>query len=187
MKSINLDIENKIRNLLNYIEGDSNRQGLQDTPYRVIKSWQELYSGYDKSPKNILTTFKNEGYDEIILLKNIELYSMCEHHLLPFYGKAHVAYIPDEKIVGISKLARLVEIFARRMQIQERIGHQVTEALEKYVEGKGAACIIQATHMCMRMRGISKQNSTMVTSSMRGVFLNKQAARNELMELIRAK
>ncbi len=160
------------------------REGLKDTPRRVVKSWNELYSGYSRTPADILTTFSADGYDQIVLLKDIEMFSMCEHHMLPFFGKAHVAYIPGDKIIGISKLARLVDIFSRRLQIQERIGEQVTSALMTYLQPKGAACIIEAAHMCMRMRGVGKQESTMVTSSLKGVFMEKQAAREELMALI---
>ena len=160
------------------------REGLKDTPRRVVKSWNELYSGYSRTPADVLTTFSADGYDQIVLLKDIEMFSMCEHHIIPFFGKAHVAYIPGDKIIGISKLARLVDIFSRRLQIQERIGEQVTSALMTYLQPKGAACIIEAAHMCMRMRGVGKQESTMVTSSLKGVFMEKQAAREELMALI---
>lgn len=176
-------IEN-IKNILKYVGEDPNREGLQDTPKRVVKSWKEIYSGYEKDPKDILTVFDTDGYDQIVLLKNIEFYSMCEHHMLPFIGKAHVAYIPGKKIVGISKLARLVDIYARRLQIQERIGQQVTTALMELLEPKGAACIIEAQHLCMLMRGVQKQNSIMVTSSLKGVFLESQSTREELMQLI---
>jgi len=176
----------QIEQILGMIDDDPSREGLIDTPKRVIKSWTEIYSGYGKNPEDILTTFSADGYDEIILLKDIEMYSMCEHHMLPFYGKAHVAYLPDPKgkIVGISKLARLVEIYARRLQIQERIGKQVTEDIMRLVHAQGAACIIEATHMCMRMRGIAKQNSIMITSSLRGVFRKKPALKQEVLQLL---
>jgi GTP cyclohydrolase I len=149
--------------------------------------WKEIYQGYDQNPRDILTTFSANGHDQIILLKNIEIYSMCEHHMLPFFGKAHIAYLPNPKgkIVGISKLARLLDIYARRLQIQERVGEQVTSALMEYLKPQGAACIIEATHMCMRMRGVEKQNSIMTTSSMKGIFLEDIAAKNELINLIR--
>ena len=176
-----------IRKILLEIGENPNREGLQDTPKRIVKSWDELYSGYGKTPADVMTTFSADGYDQIILLKDIELYSMCEHHMLPFFGKAHVAYIPDpkKKIVGISKLARLVDIYARRLQIQERIGEQVTTALMELLEPQGAACIIEATHMCMRMRGVAKQQSTMCTSSLKGAFFTSAGARIELMGLIK--
>lgn len=179
------NIQQNILRQLQYIGEDPNREGVKDTPNRIVKMWNEIFKGYNQDPTNIMTTFAADGYDQIVLLKNIELYSMCEHHMLPFYGKAHVAYIPDKKVIGISKLARLVDIYARRMQIQERIGDQVTNDLMEYLEPLGAACIIEATHMCMRMRGVEKQNSMMLTSSMKGAFRSKSAARAELMELIR--
>ena len=170
-----------------HIGEDPSREGLKETPDRIIRSWDELYKGYSQDPKDIMTTFSADGYDQIILLKDIELYSMCEHHMLPFFGKAHVAYIPhpDKKIVGISKLARLVDIYARRLQIQERIGEQVTSTLMELLEAQGAACIIEATHMCMRMRGVAKQQSVMCTSSLRGAFFDSAGARIELMGLIK--
>ena len=170
---------------LRYIGEDPTREGLVETPNRIVRSWKELYCGYDQDPKELLTTFDSDGYDQIVLLKDIELYSMCEHHMLPFYGKAHVAYIPDKKVIGISKLARLVDMFARRLQIQERLGEQVTSTLMEILQPQGAACIIEACHMCMRMRGVAKQQSTMVTSSLKGVFLTKGKARQELMGLIK--
>jgi len=174
-----------LSNIIEKIGENPEREGLLATPRRVIKSWDEIYSGYSKNPEDVLTTFSAEGYDQIILLKDIEFYSMCEHHMLPFFGKAHIAYIPDTKIIGISKLARLLEIYARRMQIQERIGEQVTSALMDHLKPLGAACIIEAGHMCMRMRGASKQESTMVTSSMKGVFMTDASAKAELMQLIK--
>ena len=180
-------MKENITQQLQYIGEDPSREGLVDTPKRIIKSWDELYCGYNQEPKDVMTTFSADGYDQIILLKDIELYSMCEHHMLPFFGKAHVAYIPhpEKKIVGISKLARLVDIYARRLQIQERIGEQVTSALMKYLEPQGAACIIEATHMCMRMRGVAKQQSVMCTSSLKGAFFTSAGARIELMGLIK--
>jgi len=170
---------------LQYIGEDPEREGLVETPNRIVRSWKELYCGYSQDPKELLTTFDSDGYDQIVLLKDIEMYSMCEHHMLPFYGKAHVAYIPDKKVIGISKLARLVDMFARRLKIQERLGEQVTSTLMEMLQPKGVACIIEACHMCMRMRGVSKQQSTMVTSSLKGVFLTKGEARQELMGLIK--
>jgi len=178
-------IQQNIVRQLQYIGEDPNREGLKETPNRIVRSWDELYSGYAQDPKDILTTFSTDGYDQIVLLKNIEMFSMCEHHLLPFFGKAHVAYIPNDRVIGISKLTRLVDIYARRAQIQERLGEQVTSTLMKCLKPKGAACIIEASHMCMRMRGVSKQNSTMVTSSLKGVFLEEGSTRAELMRLIK--
>ncbi|MFP4025835.1 MAG: GTP cyclohydrolase I FolE [Thiohalospira sp.] len=178
-------VEQNIVRQLQYIGEDPEREGIKETPRRIVKSWDELYCGYNQSPADVLTTFEADGYDQIILLKDIELYSMCEHHMLPFYGKAHVAYIPDKKVIGISKLARLVDIFARRMQIQERIGEQVTTALMEYLKPLGAACIIEAKHLCMMARGVGKQNSVMTTSSIKGVFMDKPTAKAELINLIK--
>ena len=162
------------------------REGLRNTPKRVVESWAELYSGYKQDPKETLNaTFNGEGYDGIVLLKDIEFYSTCEHHMLSFTGKAHVAYIPTERIVGISKLARIVEIYARRLQNQERITTQIADDLEKYLEPMGAAVIIEAKHQCMGCRGVKKSNATMTTSAMRGVFFDRAEARSELMDLIK--
>lgn len=177
--------EDAVIRIIESIGDDPNREGLIDTPRRVIKSYQHLFSGYNKDPKDVMTIFNNEGCNQIVLLKDIEIYSMCEHHLLPLYGRAHLAYVPDKKIIGISKLARLIEIYTRRLQIQERIGEQVTSDLMKYLNPLGAACIIEADHLCMRMRGVEKQNSTMVTSSLKGIFLDDLSARRELMSLIK--
>lgn len=174
-----------VAHMLIAIGEDVSREGLVNTPQRVVRSWDELYCGYKRDPKDLLTVFDAGTYDQIVLLKDCELYSMCEHHMLPFFGKVHVAYIPGEHVIGISKLARLVDIFARRLQIQERIGEQVTEALMTYLKPKGAACIIEAEHMCMRMRGVNKQNSVMTTSSLKGAFFSNSSARMELLQLIK--
>ena len=181
-----LPAEDSVTRLIQSIGEDPNREGLVETPKRFVKAWQFLFSGYDQKVEDILTVFNSDGYDQIVLLKDIELYSMCEHHCLPFWGKAHVAYIPGKKLIGISKLARLVDMYSRRMQIQERIGDQVTNALVKYLQPQGAACIIEASHLCMRMRGVQKQNSVMVTSSLRGVFMDHAStAKTELISLIK--
>lgn len=184
------DIESTVVRQLEFIGENPNRSGIIETPKRVVKSWDEIYSGYKQDPKDLVKTFgiENDGtfrYDEIVLLKDIQLYSMCEHHMLPFVGKAHIAYIPSDKVIGISKLARILDCFGRRLQIQERIGDQVTDFLMKELKPIGAACIIEAQHFCMRMRGCNKQESTMVTSSLKGAFKDKPEARFELMELIR--
>lgn len=174
--------------LLKYLGEDTEREGLKDTPNRVVKSWDRLFGGYLQDPQDVLTTFEEDDvipHDQIILLKDIEFYSTCEHHMLPFVGKAHVAYIPRDKVVGISKLARIVEIFSRRLQIQERVGNQVSHALMTHLNAKGAACIIESKHFCMTCRGVEKQNSVMVTSSLRGVFLEKNETRQELLTLIK--
>lgn len=178
-------VEQNIVRILQYLGEDVKREGLVDTPKRVVQSWEEIYGGYKIKPASLMTVFKNPGWDEIVLLKDIEFYSTCEHHMLPFYGKAHVAYIPNEHVIGISKLARLVDIYARRLQIQENIGDQVTDALMKHLNPLGAACIIEARHTCICSRGVGKQDSIMTTSSMKGAFKEVPAARQELMWLIK--
>jgi GTP cyclohydrolase I len=181
--------EDSIIRQLEFIGEDANREGLIETPKRVIKSWGELYSGYDRDPKNEVKVFNNEGCNEIILLKDIEIYSTCEHHLLPFLGQAHIGYIPNKKIVGISKLARITDIFAKRVQIQERLTEQITDCIQKLIKPLAVGCVIEAQHLCMRMRGVGKQNSIMTTSSLKGVFIEDsesgRAARNEFMRLIK--
>jgi len=173
--------------ILNYIEGDNSREGLVDTPKRVIESFEEIYEGYAMDSAEVLSsTFNGEGYDGIVLLRDIEFHSTCEHHLQPFKGRAHVAYIPTDRIVGISKLARIVDLHARRLQNQERITKGVADDLEKHVKPLGTAVIIEASHGCMQCRGVKKQNSVMTTSAMRGVFFDKSEARAELMQLIQS-
>jgi GTP cyclohydrolase I len=181
------EAENAVKTLLDYIEDDVSREGLLDTPSRVINSWDEIYSGYNQSPAEVLdSTFNGEGYDGIVLLRDIEFHSTCEHHLQPFTGRAHVAYIPTERIVGISKLARIVDLHSRRLQNQERITKDVADDLEAHLSPLGCAVIIEASHGCMQCRGVMKQNSIMTTSAMRGVFFEKSEARTELMQLIRS-
>ncbi|MBT7244209.1 MAG: GTP cyclohydrolase I FolE [Euryarchaeota archaeon] len=178
---------NAVKTLLEYIEGDSGREGLVNTPKRVIDSFEEIYAGYSMDSEEVLSsTFNGEGYDGIVLLRDIEFHSTCEHHLQPFKGRAHVAYIPTERIVGISKLARIVELHARRLQNQERITKGVADDLETELNPLGAAVIIEAAHGCMQCRGVSKQKAVMTTSAMRGVFFEKTEARTELMQLIRS-
>ena len=159
-----------IRYLLTTLGEDPDREGLVDTPNRVIKSYQHLFSGYNKDPRKLVTIFKSETYDQMVSLINIEMYSFCEHHMLPFVGRCHIAYIVGEGLLGISKLARLMEVYSRRLQIQERLTDQITEALMDIVKPKGAGCMIEAKHFCMLSRGVEKQNSVMVTSSLKGCF-----------------
>jgi GTP cyclohydrolase I len=180
-----LPAEDAVKRILQAIDPLPEREGLTDTPRRVVKSWEELFCGYRTEIAPLFRTFESDGYDELVLLRDIELYSTCEHHLLPFYGKAHVAYIPKGRVIGISKLARLVEAFARRLQIQERIGEQVTVELMTQLNAAGAACVIEARHLCMCARGVGKQNSVMVTSSLKGVFRDDPRARAELMGLLK--
>lgn len=171
--------------LLEFIGEDPEREGLKETPGRVIKSYAELFSGYNKDPASVMTTFADGACDELVLLKDVEFISWCEHHMLPFIGKAHIAYIPNGKVIGISKLARILDIYARRLQIQERISKQVTSALMTHLQPLGAACVIQSRHLCMVCRGVQKQHSTMITSSLEGVFKTDAAARAEFMSMIR--
>lgn len=176
-----------VKILLQYVEGTAEREGLIDTPMRVINSFEEIYAGYNMKAADVLSsTFNGEGYDGIVLLRDIEFHSTCEHHLQPFRGRAHVAYIPTDRIVGISKLARIVELHARRLQNQERITKGVADDLEQHLNPLGAAVIIEAAHGCMQCRGISKQNAVMTTSAMRGAFFGISDARTELMQLIQS-
>lgn len=174
-------VEDNIIRILQHIGEDVGREGLVDTPARVIRSWNKLFGGYKEDPKSIITTFSEEQYDEMVLVKDIEFYSTCEHHMLPFYGKAHIAYIPKKSIIGVSKLARLLEIYARRLQIQERICDQVVNDLMSLLNPLGAACIIEAQHFCMTARGVEKQSAKMRTTSLRGVFREDPKARQELL------
>ena len=182
------EAEQAVKTLLGYLESDPSREGLKDTPKRVIESFDEIFSGYDLDAADVLSsTFNAEGYDGIVLLRDIEFHSTCEHHLQPFSGKAHVAYIPVDRIVGISKLARLVDMHARRLQNQERITKSVADDLETHISPLGCAVIVEARHGCMRCRGVAKQNAVMTTSSMKGVFFDKTDARAELMQLIQSR
>ena len=182
------EAEDAVRKLLQYLEVDAKREGLEETPKRVIDSFDEIFAGYKQKPSEVLaSTFNAEGYDGIVLLRDIEFHSTCEHHLQPFRGRAHVAYIPTDKIVGISKLARIVELHARRLQNQERITKSVVDDIVDNLSPLGAGVILEAKHGCMQCRGVSKQNAIMTTSAMRGVFFDKAEARSELMQLIRSK
>jgi len=181
------EAHNAVRTLLSYIEGIDavNREGLLDTPKRVIESWEEIFAGYAMDASELLqATFNAEGYEGIVLLRDIEFTSTCEHHLQPFRGRAHIAYIPVERIVGISKLARILELHARRLQNQERITKGIADDLVRELQPLGAAVIIEASHGCMQCRGVAKQQAVMTTSAMRGVFFDRPEARAELMQLI---
>jgi len=162
--------ESHIKNLLISIGEDPDKEGLKDTPKRVVKSWETLFGGYKQNPKDILNTTFNEDYKSMIICDNIDFYSTCEHHLLPFYGKCHIGYIPHKKIIGLSKMPRLVEVFSRRLQVQERLTEQIANSLMKFLDPLGVGVIIQAKHFCMMSRGVQKQNSSMITSSVRGIF-----------------
>ena len=178
-------IASNVHDILNKLGEDPEREGLLKTPERVAKAYQFLTHGYHMDPQEILMgALFEEDYREMILVKDIELYSLCEHHMLPFFGKAHVAYIPNGKIVGLSKIPRVVDVFARRLQVQERLTMQIKDAINDVLEPQGVAVVIEAAHMCMAMRGVQKQNSQTTTSSMSGIFLEEQATREEFMRLI---
>ena len=173
-----------VRSILTQIGEDPEREGLLKTPERVAKAHQFLTSGYSQDPKAILSkALFHEEYDEMVLVKDIELYSLCEHHMVPFFGKAHVAYIPDGKIVGLSKIPRVVDVFARRLQVQERLTMQIRDAINEVLQPKGVAVVIEATHMCMVMRGVQKQHSSTTTSAVSGAF-QEEKTRAEFMRLI---
>lgn len=180
-QSAAVDAEANVVRLLQFIGEDANREGLQDTPKRVVKAWQEMTKGYRQDPKTILARdFDGDGYDEMIVCRNIEFHSTCEHHMLPFIGVAHVGYIPRSRVVGLSKLARLVDCYAARLQIQEQMTKQIADALTGNLKPKGVAVVIVAKHLCMSCRGVSKQQSEMVTCSLDGVF-RKPEVRAEFM------
>lgn len=165
---------------------DPNREGLQRTPKRIAKALRFLTQGYQQNIDDIVNgALFTEDTDEMVTMRNIEIYSLCEHHLLPFFGKCHVAYIPNRKIIGISKIARIVDVFARRLQVQERLTKQIAETMQRVLEPKGVAVVVEAEHLCMQMRGVQKQNSCVVTSSMLGAFRNRRETREEFMTLIK--
>jgi GTP cyclohydrolase I len=177
-------IERAVREILLAIGEDPEREGLARTPARVARSYAELMAGLSEDPRRHLDTVFRERYDEIVLLRDIEFHSLCEHHLLPFTGRAHVAYLPDGKVVGLSKLARLVEGYARRPQVQERLTTQIADALMEELNPIGAACILEAVHTCMTIRGARKPGSVMVTSALRGIFKENPASRAEILALM---
>ena len=174
-----------IRDLLLNIGENPKRQGLLKTPARVEASYEYLTSGYKKNVKAVINSaLFNEEYDEMVVMKDLDIYSLCEHHLLPFYGKCHIAYIPNGRIVGLSKLPRIVDVFARCLQVQERLTHQIANCLREALNPHGVAVVIEAFHLCMAMRGVEKQNATCVTSAMLGVFRTDRGTRMEFMNLV---
>ena len=177
--------EEMYREILSRLGEDPNRQGLLSTPERVVKSMAFLTKGYDEDPSKILRgALFDEDYDEMVIVKDIEIFSLCEHHMLPFFGKVHVAYIPKGKVIGLSKIPRLVEVFSRRLQIQERLTRQIADAIQDAIAPQGVGVVIEARHLCMMMRGIEKQHSSTVTSAMQGCFLQKET-RLEFLSLVR--
>ena len=177
-----------IKQLLLEIGENPNREGLLTTPKRVAEAYEFLTKGYDQDIEGIINDalFK-EKYDEMVLVKNIDFYSMCEHHMLPFYGKVHVAYIPNGKIIGLSKIPRIVEVFARRLQVQERMTQQIADTIDKYLQPIGVGVVSEAFHMCMMMRGVEKQNSSATSSAMHGIFKEDARTRTEFLNLISTK
>ncbi len=180
------EAEAAVRTLIRWAGDDPDREGLVGTPDRVVRSYEEFFGGYDQDPRDMLQrTFEEvEGYDEVVVLRDIRLESHCEHHMVPIIGKVHVGYLPDKRVVGISKLARVVEGFARRPQIQEQLTSQIAEAIMEALQPDGAAVVIEAEHLCMTMRGVKKPGSRMVTSAMRGQFKRSSVTRSEFLALV---
>jgi len=180
------EIQALVEQLLGLLGEDPNREGLLKTPERVAKAFRFFTQGYQQDVDEVLNgALYSVKYDEMVLVRDIDFFSLCEHHLLPFYGKCQVAYIPNEYVVGLSKIPRLVEVFSRRLQVQERLTVQIAETLQEKLKPQGVAVVIEARHLCMMMRGVETPNAVAVTSSMHGVFLNQQKTREELLELIR--
>jgi len=181
-------MQDEIRSILQKIGEDPNREGLKDTPVRVEKAYDYIFGGYKIDPEEILkTAIFTENSDEMVIIKDIEIYSMCEHHLLPFYGKCHIGYIPRGKIYGVSKLARVADAFARRLQVQERLTQQIARTIMDPIGASGVGVVIEAKHLCMMMRGVEKQNSVMTTSAMLGTFRSDHRTREEFLNLIAKK
>jgi len=177
--------ENAVKEMISYVGEDPTREGLIKTPQRVRKAYEFMFGGYNQNAKEILqTALFTSSNDEMVLIKDIEFYSTCEHHLLPIIGRAHVAYIPDGQVVGLSKIPRVVDVFSRRMQIQEQLTEQIADAIMETIQPKGVAVVLQARHMCMEMRGVEKINSTTTSSALRGLFKQNEKTRSEFFSLI---
>ena len=181
-----MDMQENVREMLRAIGEDPEREGLRKTPERVAKSFAYLTSGYSRNLEEIVNgaLFEAES-DDMVIVRDIEFFSMCEHHMLPFFGKCHVGYIPKKKIIGVSKIARIVEMFSRRLQVQERLTKEISHAVSDILDAEGVGVVMEAQHLCMKMRGVEKQNSIMTTSSMLGSFRRELATRNEFTRLIR--
>jgi GTP cyclohydrolase I len=178
-------VQRLVAELLIAIGEEPSREGLRDTPGRIARMYEEIFAGLHEDPRDVLAVGFEEGHDEMVILREIPFYSMCEHHLLPFHGEAHIGYLPDGRIVGLSKIARAVEVFARRPQVQERLTAQIADCIQEVLTAKGVAVVIEAEHLCMTMRGVRKPGSTMVTSAMRGRFREDVNTRQEFLGLIR--
>ena len=182
----NKNLASNIKSILSEIGENTERDGLLKTPERVAKSMEFLTNGYDKNPSEILkSAMFTEDYSQMVLVKDIELYSLCEHHMLPFFGKAHVAYIPNGNIVGLSKIPRIVDVFARRLQVQERLTDEIKDCLQDTLNPRGVAVVIEAQHLCMQMRGVEKQHSSTTTSAFSGIFMSDEKTRAEFINLIK--
>jgi GTP cyclohydrolase I len=177
-------IEELTKKLISEIGENPEREGLKETPKRIAKSYLKLFGGYDKNPKDFITEFDGEEYDEMIICKNIDFFSTCEHHMQPFFGKIHIGYIPNKKIIGLSKLPRIVEIYTRRLQNQERLTMQISKTIDELLKPKGVGIVIEAQHLCIMARGVEKQNTIMTTSSFKGLFKNNEKTRSEFLRLI---
>jgi GTP cyclohydrolase I len=182
-----LELRDHVTEILKLLGEDPEREGLLKTPLRVEKAYKHFTKGYEQDAGEILKSavFGASDYDEMVIVKDIDVFSMCEHHLLPFFGKCHIAYLPDKKVVGLSKLPRVVEVFARRLQIQEKLTTQIAKAIESALKPKGVGVVIEALHLCVMMRGVEKNNAHMVTSSMQGRFRSDSKTREEFLDLIR--
>ena len=180
-----MKVEDAVKGILSEIGEDPNREGLKDTPERVKRLYKEITSGYNEDPNEIINgAIYDIDYDEMVIVKDIEFYSLCEHHMLPFFGKAQIAYIPKKKVIGLSKIARIVEVYARRLQVQERMTVQIANFLNETLKPKGVAVVVNGYHLCMAMRGIRKSDANMLTSSMLGAFRNDERTRAEFLSLI---
>ncbi|UCD53648.1 MAG: GTP cyclohydrolase I FolE [Phycisphaerales bacterium] len=179
------EVARSVRRMLEAVGEDPDREGLRDTPARVARMYKELFVGVAANPGTHLERVFEARYDEIVLVRDIDFYSLCEHHLLPFYGRAHVAYLPQDKVVGLSKLARTVDTFARRPQLQEQLTTQIADALMSHLDARGALVVIEAEHLCMKIRGVQKANAAMVTSAVRGVFKDNTTTRAEAFALLK--
>lgn len=178
-------MEKEVKNIIEYIGEDPDREGLLETPRRVQRAYDEIFSGYKQDPKDLMKVFKDGSCQEMVILKNCEFYSTCEHHMFPFFGHISIGYIPNGKVIGISKLARLVDCFSKRMQIQERMTSQIADIIMEELDAKGVIVVCEGVHFCMRSRGVKKQDASMITSAVRGVFKDDPVARQEFLSLIK--
>ena len=177
--------QNAIKEIIEYIGEDPAREGLAETPKRVQRAYDEIFAGYEQDPKDLMKVFTEGSCEEMVILKNCEFYSSCEHHMFPFFGHVSIGYIPNGKVIGISKLARLVDCFAKRMQIQERMTTQIADTIMKELDAKGVIVVCEGVHFCMRSRGVKKQDASMITSAVRGVFRENPVSRQEFLSLIK--